>query len=261
MQEKRQRENDSPPQEKKESKQPKLEMTFSAQIAELKTILETKMGNLETKLGNVEIMMTNLDEKLSKNISDFTEKITSEINSVKVEQSVMAMRVNDLEQMLNNSTVVITGLPMPVDSVPLNTINTIASKFKAAYTANDFKRLVNIKYKDQKGSFIIANFYLESKKNEFVNNFRAITKENPMRIQRVFTLPPDSADREKVIRVKTLLTKNNMQLLKEAFTYLKKPFKFVWESEGKIMVRKDAGSKAIVIKTSEQLARIAAMET
>mgnify|MGYP003431272845 CR=1 FL=1 len=67
--------------------------------------------------------------------------------------------------------------------------------------------------------------------------------------------------RGKQIRIKTLLTKHNATLLEQAYTLKGKPFEFVWETDGKIFVRVKEGGRATVIRSLEQLSKLAADNT
>jgi cell division protein FtsB len=238
-----------------------------------------KMDDLKTDIGKLTVAVTTLTTKFNQNhleltsqIEDLEKKITDKvgkmIDELKEENKVIKNRVttleskvNDLEQQANNNSLIITGLPL-IELTAFNAFTHIMGFLKLKFAEDDCKRISKINYKDGKGCFIIVKLYDEKNKDKIMRMFRErIKSQSPLNVERVFNLEDVSPLRGKQIRVKTLLTQQNATLLRQAHTYRNNPFAFVWESDGKILVREKEGDKAIVVRSLEQLSALAANKT
>lgn len=84
-------------------------------------------------------------------------------------------------------------------------------------------------------------------------------KENkPLIVDRFFPqLPDNSTMRGKEFSIKNQLAQTTRNFLAEAHHRINnKRFKYVWESNGKVMVRKDDGTRSTEVRSIEQLINI-----
>ncbi len=199
---------------------------------------------------------------VKKEIKLIDEKISKELTGIKKSLSALEIRISDLEQSNNKSTLIMTGLPPVKNNTTLAHFNIVLKKLGESAVENDFKRLSIIPYKSGVGSFIIADFWEERKKVTIIKKFKALIKEGkPLEVNKIFLVDNSALFNAKQIRIKNLLTKYKADLLKQAQTFRDKPFKYVWENDGRILVKEKDDSKAIEIKSVAQLTALATIET
>jgi hypothetical protein len=154
----------------------------------------------------------------------------------------------------------VTGLPPTTNQIPLDVMNSILSKLGLVLETTDVKQLNLIQYKNNEGSLLIATLWTEKRKNEIMAKFKAALKEEkPILVEHVFN-SADMKSRGNQIRFRNLLTKHNSQLLAQAHAFRGKPFKHIWEANGKILARMNDGGKATVIKSVSQLVELSSMK-
>lgn len=250
-------ESESP--ERNRSKIVKME-GLSTQIENLTTLmtnLTATVNQLATTVNQMKLEQTSMSADIGKVLTELKEenkKIVSRISNLE-------LRMNDLEQNANKTSLIITGLPTtPLTS--FEAFNHIMGFLKLQYVEGDCKRVVKINYKDGEGCFIIVNLYDEKIRDNIMKAFRErIKSQTPLTVEKAFKIDENSKLRGKQIRIKTLLTKHNATLLEQAYTLKGKPFEFVWETDGKIFVRVKEGGRATVIRSLEQLSKLAADNT
>lgn len=128
-------------------------------------------------------------------------------------------------------------------------------------TQTDYKDFKLITYPDKKGSYIIGTLWEQKKKSDIMNNFKEMLKaDKPILVDQMFRLPSTSPLVGRQIRFKNRLTKINALLLKAARSYKDKLFAFVWESEGRVLIRRSPSEKPIHRKNMEHLRDLVEMK-
>lgn len=243
---KRSREQSTTPEkqtEKKKSREEKMEPNMS---------MNDKVDKL---LGLIERM-----EKLEEICRNTNLTLKQEIAGIKASQIEINGNINELNQINLATTFTVTGIPIVPNKAPLDHINLILSKMEMnSMTENDFKFLKLINHKDGKTAHLFGRFWFENQKFGIFGRFKALLKEGkPLMSNEIYKLSQDSPLNGKQVRFGNVLTKTNVDLLKLARTFKENTFKYVWESEGHIFVRKNDGEKALAVKTMAQLQEIVA---
>lgn len=139
------------------------------------------------------------------------------------------------------------------------TINNIAIKLGITVKKTDLKDIFVANHRDKRSSHITGTFYEEKKRDEFFSNTKnRIADKNPL-VEEICTLSNDSTFRGIEVRVRTKFTQHTREMLAKA-RQLSNKFSFIWESEGKILLRKVEDSRIIQIKSERQLADIATQQ-
>jgi hypothetical protein len=187
--------------------------------------------------------------------------ITTEILSLKSAQAKFETRINDIEQQNLASSFIVTGLPSTVKLEPIVVLNKILRQFGEVVEDSDIKKLFSIQYPNKSGSMLLGTFWSEKRKNDiFIKWKESLKQKKYILVEQIFTLDTDSTFRGKQINLRNSLTKTNSALLKQALTYKNRPFKRVYEMSGKIFVKFTETSKAVNIKSIEQLNDLASMQ-
>jgi uncharacterized protein YoxC len=212
-----------------------------------------KMNTFETFSKKVFDKLDKFDETITKNtnqLAELTNELRSDVKTIKHKLSELEIRIQELEQSNNKASLMITGLPTlerDSNSAFENTAK-VVNKLGISLDVADVKAITVVNYKSGNGSFIIAHFWNERKKAEILHKFKLNLRQNlPMLLNDVFTIAENSPLHGKQIRIKTLLTKYNADLLRQAQAFKQKPFAFVWESNGKILVKRNEGDKPTIV--------------
>lgn len=201
-------------------------------------------------------------EKLNEKLDKISSDLSNDVASLKHKVSELEIKLNEMEQHKNNSSFMITGLPRMEESSPgIDIANKVLKKLNEHLEPADIKRLYWNNHKSGQGAFLIAVLWQEKKKSEIISKFKTVLRaNNPITVESVFEISANSTLKGRQIRFKSLLTKYNATLLRQALTFRGKPFAHIWEVDGKIMVRKADGDKAKVIRTLTEITELAAME-
>jgi hypothetical protein len=192
-----------------------------------------------------------------------TEKIEKLINqnaeTFKKELSALEIRINDIEQNINNSSsFMVHNLPKPVLMSNMQLVNKALTGLGLQLKEDDIKRLQVIPYKSGIGVFAIVSLWNEKKKFDLMKRAKEKAKSDPVGVKEVFQVDPLSALYTKNVTFRTLLTRERAELYKKVQAYRNKPFKYVWENNGRILVKEKDDSRAIEIKSLAQIQEMTA---
>lgn len=180
--------------------------------------------------------------------------IRSEVLSMQTAQIEITSSINDLQQANLATNFSVTGIPHVEGKAPIDQLNHVLLELGTKAELTDLKFLRLYKNRDEKSCRLYGRFWFEKQKAEIFGKFKNLLKQGkPMMTQSIYKLPLNSTLTGKQIRFHNELTKTNFELLKHARTLKDDPWKYVWESEGRIFVRKNDGERAINIKSVNQL--------
>lgn len=219
------------------------------------------MSNMEERLAQL-IQKNNFDIKtLNDNLGTAIAKLSEKVIQLEKQCNTQEERLNDIEQANLSASFTITGLPPTKEESPLAVANRVLAKIEGSLETSDIKRISLIQHKSGDGSMLIINLWNDKKKYELIAKFRqALKDKRPIITEAIFNLPLESPRKGKQIRLNNLLTRSNSTLFKQARALIGKPFQFVWEYDGKILVRFKEGSNAIRIKSLFQLNDLATLK-
>lgn len=180
-------------------------------------------------------------------------KIDTEIATLKSDIISLSVENNKLRQQSLSNEIIIFGLPAVE---PIHMQELIASLSKATaliITRNDFVHIYCIKQRNGQKSTLHAKFYSQQQKDIFVQRLRDRKKaNNPLLIDEMMQLNPNDPRRGTEIFVRTKLTTTNRDIIKEARNH-KTKFKFVWEKDGRILIKQTETSPILEILSMQQL--------
>jgi len=231
------------------------EKIVSVLATELPKALEEFGKDLKATLMNQFTEMNNKLIEQNKKIQAQDKKIdelSKEVQLQKDEMCDLHMRVNDLEQAQLAKNIEIHGVPQSAEENVWNVVHGIAQAIEAEDTLEGAECYRGRKMKN-KPNVIVVKFkhrddkeiWLQGRKKEAFKNYSLPTKysekaasatgkkgRKPMPLQ---------------MRVFEQITYHTRQLLYETQkTAAEKQFKFVWTKGGKIFVRKDADTQALI---------------
>lgn len=127
----------------------------------------------------------------------------------------------------------------------------IATKLGTSLKKTDFKVLYIANHRNKTSSHITGTFYEERKHNEvFIKQKLLLAEKNPILMEDVINLPQSSPLRGTQVRIRTMLTQHTWKLLVYTRSLASNQFEFIWERDGKIMMRKNTASRPIEVISS-----------
>lgn len=195
--------------------------------------------------------------KLEKSCDTVTEiglvvsKQQTEIESLKKEVQILRAGVNRLETLNRSNNIVITGVPETINENLLMIAAKIGEIIGAPMTRDKISKFTRFRAKSSniKPILIVLNNFYD--KQSILARFRAV---------KVITGDKVGLDTTVKIRIGDHINSNLQKLLALARKKLveKGIMKYVWIQNGDVLVRKDAISKIIKIKRSEDVDKLEA---
>lgn len=240
--------------EDKDSKKIKMEASITMILTEIRGLKEVMTSTNET-VNSMAASIIKLSTDF-KTLGNNFKKIESEITIMKTAMEKTEVQLNSVQQLLLRTSFVITGLPPTTPGEVFLTTKKIFKGFKLTVIKEDFKNLYIVQHRNKKGSHICGTFYSEKKRDDAFNLFKASRlNEEPVLTESIFEdLPSDSPFKGRELRLRSQLTQYTKHLLDQART-LKDRFRFIWETEGRILVKQNDG-KTVQIHSSLQVAQL-----
>jgi len=179
-------------------------------------------------------------------LEEENEEIKQTTDRLTMENSELRYRIEELEQYYRKSNIIIRGVPEEAGENARKTVEKIASKLDVQLEGNDIGKAHRLKSRTQPRP-IIARLNDWEKKEELTKNAK---KRRPK--------GKDVGLNSSVpIIIANDLTRETGQLLREAKGMRDRGyFKFVWEREGKILIKRNEDTLAIQIRTQNDLMAI-----
>lgn len=224
----------------------------------------TKLENLDAGISGIKQTIHIMSEKIetiSNKISTIEHKQEgqgSDIKTIKTDLEVARLEINILKQQSLNADFILYGLPPDVTSDDSKEIlKNFAEAVDFQIEDKDIAKCYARHNKGKTESLIIGSFSNATVKNDLKKRFAA---RKPVVVESVIpSLTETSKWRGKEVVMKNQLTEYNRELLREAHQLNEGRFKYVWESNGRIMLRKADDDRPITVRTKTQL--IEAMST
>lgn len=230
-------------------------------------IMSANLSNLSAQLGSLVIEVDKLKEKQTQ-VEQVIPQIYQSLGTLTNTQTQLGNHLNQLEQTsLANHFVIHNLPPAHGKSDAIKLMSTIGEYLELHLEANDFSvgPYFTQQKKNRPSSSLIGAFYDIRKKKQLFEKFKLKTnpgdpsQRRPILTDDIFNgLPNDSTFRGSEIVLKNLLTRLNRNLLHHAQQELKfsNKFKYVWESDGRILARRDEKTRIIEIRSTQDLQNI-----
>lgn len=233
----------------------------------LKNDLSTKFEKLFTMMNTLQQGQNLISEDLKslkqrvENLDGSVAKAHQNIDAVYNEQRNLRAQVNYMEQQKLINSVNIFGLPCIPQDQAMATVTKIAKEMGMNVKQPDMKDVYVVKHSDNISSHISAKFYDERKRDEILSAFKKrITDKKPVLVENICNLPNNSKLRGTEIRIRTALTQETRKLLAMARKFSHQ-FEFIWETDGRVLMKKHRDSKTIEIKSECHLLSVTQSST
>lgn len=197
-------------------------------------------------------------EKAVDDVAKMFDKLKVEVAELHIKVNRQDLLINDLEQDALSSSFNIFGLPKIADRKidPLPTVQKVIEKFGVETSSEDFKHVFYVQHLSGKSSHIAVTCWNENKKTEIMSKARECWREKKLKIfaEDIVELSETSPARGRQIIIRNQMTRTNAKIYNEARKLHKKQFEYVWEKNGRTMIRIRADSKMTHIRTLQQLA-------
>jgi hypothetical protein len=223
----------------------KIDLVLSKQIE-----MESKLDNLTSEINNIKSKTENLEKQAQISCKD--------IEKMKVDLINTTEHINELQQLSLANKFSIKGIPADLKKEKiLDTIKNFGNQIGEQIDESDLENFYIQKYKNNNGASINGSFFDIRKKQKVFNSFKA---KKPVIAEDICELPVDSRMRGKEITIRNQLTNQKRSLLHEA-KILGSKFRYVWENNGRILMKYNENSSVIEIKSYQQLINITKSET
>ncbi|CRL03078.1 CLUMA_CG016220, isoform A [Clunio marinus] len=188
-------------------------------------------------------------------IESTQEKVTDDLSNVRADVTRNESEINSIQQALLANDFVIYGLPPEVNNSHIKEILTnIGTQLNEEISSSMLKSCFARHNKNKTSTLIVGSFLESGRKERILRRLKE--RRNPINCDDILTLAGASKWRGKQISIKNQLTKYSQNLLSLARERNQGRFEFIWESEGRILMKKNNTSKPIQITSIDQLANI-----
>lgn len=220
------------------------------------TVIKTEVSAVReqiTRLSNDLAAAVNRIEALERN----AQQSNAVAAAVQSQVSEMKAELNRLQQLALANDFFIHGLPPSTDANrAMNAVTKLGNFVGVNLDAQDFSRqpfaIVN---KAKTLMTVIGSFSNHQKKR---NLFEACKQHRPIPVEDIVDVAAASPFRGKEVRIKNSLTPFNREILTKALRTNGEHYKFAFDIDGRIFLRKEEGAGRIELKSLEDLRRVIA---
>lgn len=225
-------------------------------LGKIEEIVETTSANLSTVMDDITVIKSDIS-----GIGQKLEKAQQDITSLQNDYDTLSAEVNQINQANLITSFTVFGLPIIKQEEAFDVMKKLVTKVGGSVKKEEFKKLFVVYHRDKATSHLVGRFYDERKRYDIFNKFRnSLKAKKPVLVEDICAnLAPDSTLRGKEARLRTQLTNYNKQLYDNARKFAT-DFDFKWESDGRILLRKNPESKPIEVRTHRQLVNIVASQ-
>lgn len=217
-----------------------------------------KIVQIDNKLDGIEQQFNSLRE----DISSLNERVklvehsqltnNDEVSRIKSDLNSALSDVNELRQESLSNEFVIYGLPPEVSNIDAkNIVIHFASAAEEIITEEDIQFAFARHIKNKSESIVVGRFKQANTKTSLMKSFAA---KKPITVEHVINnLEATSKWRGKELVIRNQLTQLNRKICSEAHKLNNGAFRYIWDSRGKIMLKKTELDRAINIRSMAQL--------
>lgn len=205
---------------------------------------DTKIDSLVADIATINAKTLNLEGAQNELQEDF-DRLRDDVGKLRDEMRYV-------QQAALSHNFIIHGLPQDIrNDKPIDILAKIAQKFGITIHETDLKYVALRLNNTRKTAYLTGIFHDGKLRQQLL---QAGKENKPLIVERFFPeLPDNSTMRGKEFSIKNQLAQSTRNFLAEAHRINNKRFKYVWESNGKIMVRKDDGARSTEVRSIEQL--------
>lgn len=189
------------------------------------------------------------DHKLSK--KRFA-KVDKEIASLSSSVDLLSAANNKLQQQALYRDVILSGLPMLQKKDIIPVISSLGLQIGVPLNEGDIADAYSIASKNKDRAITIVKFHTEKTKRDVMTAYR---NKKPILIEDIVRLGSDDKRRGSEIYINSNLTLHNRELKSAARKELT-VLKYVWEKDGRILIREADNTRIIEITSIKQLNEI-----
>lgn len=240
---------------------------LDSDVQELKGLPANKFDALFSKLDTLQKGQDAIAEDmklLKQKVGQLDESVAKAHHDIAIAQedrSALHSQLNIIEQRNLANSFNICGFPRLKPDQAMEIILELGKQLKVQLKKNDIKDIFISNHRNNASSHIAGTFYDERKRDELFESMKKRTaNKNPVLIEEVCNLPNDSTCRGTEVRVRSAFTQHTRKLYALARTFANQ-FEFIWETDGKILLKRDSRSRTIEVKTERQLLSITSQST
>lgn len=224
-------------------------------IEKINTI-DSRMSSIEVKVDAVTAQLSALEGRIAA-VERSNVNSAHDVNALRQDVNVLKSQLNKVQQQSIANEFLIHGLPPSVANQDLpGVFENLCAFIGVQLSADDFEGSPRIfTNRSRTASTVIGSFKSHSLKTSFSKAFKA---KRPIPCEDIVDLPPTSTFRGKQIVLRNSLTPANRQILNEANRLKGDLFRFAWDVDGRIHLRKDENAKPIEITSMDQLNKVIA---
>ena len=209
----------------------------------------TQIDQLEIKdqLKRIFDKLLSLEQSNKENINKLTDDVVvlkDKVDHLATENEKLKSEIQFLKQVNTSTSVVFHGLPKPKDANDQVIIETVAAKLGVQVTEADVVESFRLKSKENNPPPIVVKFVRRALKQELLRT----SKETPITSGEVGFINTNHK-----IAIREFITRETNDLLKHARKLRDKGYKFVWQSGGRVLTKREENSATIVIKDREHV--------
>lgn len=208
---------------------------------------DTKIDSLAADIAAINAKTSNLEVAQNELQDDF-DRLREDVGKLSQEMRLV-------QQAALSHSFIIHGLPQDISKEkPIDILTVIAQKLGLPIRETDLKYVALRQNNTRKTAYMTGIFHDGKLRQQLL---QAGKEKRPLIIEAFFPdLPVNSTMRGKEFSIKNQLAQSTRTFLAEAHRINNKRFKYVWESNGKIMIRRDDGERAIEVRSTEHLINI-----
>lgn len=225
----------------------RLQMAFLiAQVSKIDTLLES-VNDIQREVQKISEKQIESDKKLL--------KVEKRMTSMEQEIENIKSHNNELAQDSLSRDFVIFGLPFFEKANNNKVIASLARETGVKFDISDLQYFYASRTaKDRKKCVVHGRFHFEKYKSNLISECR---NKSPILVEDIIELKPDDPMLGTEIHIRSQLTTKNRELANEARRQRSKgKLKFVWEKDGRILIRKTDNSSIVQLRSMNQLIQL-----
>ena len=229
------------------AQQQKMNLDEQSQV--LQEILKEVKSNGES-LRSLTSQVKDLQES-QRQTGKAVKKLEVDVMNLKTTVATLTVENNQLQQKFLSNDVLFSGLPPLKKNETPKFIDALATHLNVNINSDDIRDAFSIPSKDKKRSITIVKFFNHQKKSLVMECFR---KKSPVVLEDLMSLPENDKRRGSQIYIGSNLTAENRNIMRAARA--EQMFKFIWEREGRILIRPTEKANVIEVQSINQLNEI-----
>ena len=210
--------------------------------------IQQSMQSITAKIEEFETRIKSVEQ------SRATNKV--EIKSLRDNLALAQQDLNMMKQSTLASNFVLQGLPLNVaNDQAFGVLKDFCSKYDQEIRETDVTKIFACKNKKKTESVIMGTFAQRTLKQNLFAKIK--TKKTAVLVQDLFpSLPLNDKTRGKYVAIRNQLTVENQSILREAYNLNQGRFKYIWEQDGDILIKKEDNLRPVKVLSQAHLKQL-----